>query len=164
MFRRVVQYVFSGIAWGCFCFVMVYLIADLAGAHEMLSAIQNNFRWHALGSIFVGMGFGTTSIVYQSEKLCLWQKILIHLTVGMCIYLPTAYGLGWMPMNSIGSVLLYIALAIVIFFFVWSCFYFYHRSEVKKLNEQLEKLDSENVLRSHTDRSHKKDKNEVGNG
>ena len=54
-----------------------------------------------------------------------------------------AYKLDWMPVASGLQIAAYVALGVLIFAAIWSCFYFYSRHEVKKVNQRLEELEKE---------------------
>lgn len=143
MAKKVFKSIFYGIVWGWMFFVLTYLVFDLLGASVVTEHLNETFRWQALGSALVGMGFATPSIVYTSERLRLWQQLLIHLGIGMPVYLAVAFWLGWMPRQSAGAVVGFVLLALVIFFLIWSCFFLYNRHEAKRMNERLRQMEQE---------------------
>lgn len=143
MLKRVLKYLVYGIAWGWCWMVAVCLVVEFAGFSAMRDAIYSHYPQNVLASSLVGIGFGTSSIVYTFERLSLWQQLLIHFGAGMSIYFPVAFSFGWMQTESIGVLLSFIVMSVVIFFLIWAGFYFYHRAEAKKINAQLAALENE---------------------
>ncbi len=143
MVKRVLKYVVYGIAWGWCWLVVICLIADLARLEPWSEAIFSHFPQNVLASTITGMGFGTSSIVYTFTRLRLWQQILIHFSIGMSVYFPVAFGFGWVPTDSAAVIVSFITLTILIFFLIWSGFYFYNRLEAKRINAKLEALETE---------------------
>jgi len=136
MIKLILKYLLYGIAWGALWFVMVCIIMDLFSPVTLQYMLQN-FTLHALGSIAIGIACATTSIVYTLERLRRWQQVLIHATVGLGVYLPVAFGLGWLPAGSPLAILFSIGTSIIIFILIWSCFYLYHKHEAKAINKKL---------------------------
>lgn len=141
--KLIIQYLFFGISWGCTYFVFHCLFCYAFGADDTLSLILNDFAKHAAGAILVGIGFGTTPIVYQINRLSLAAKILIHFTVGMGVFYPVALYLGWIPFYSGRPI--YTALQFLfscaIFAAIWFYFYLFNRNEAKKINGRLRELE-----------------------
>ena len=100
--RKFFKYLGFGISWGCLWFVVLGLLAQTFGWNEMFNNMTNQFTQSALASIAIGIAFGTTPIVYTFERLQLWQQLIIHLGVGAIVFFPLALSLGWMPITSVG--------------------------------------------------------------
>lgn len=137
-----VKYLFFGTSWGCTFFVCYCLCCCAFGAEDSLSPILNDFAKNALGSILVGIGFGTTPIVYLSKRLPFIAKVFVHFTVGMGAFYPTALYLGWIPFRSDQWIftLLQFLLSCCIFAVIWFFFYLSYRNEAKKINSRLKEL------------------------
>lgn len=143
MLKKIVQYLFFGICWGCFFFVFMCIIFDLAGNTGALQAIYNNFTRQAISSILVGIACASTSIVYQFERLAYWQKILIHAVVGLGVFAIIAVSNGWIQGFSTGQAIAYFLFVIAGFFIIQSGFYLYYRVEAKKMNERIKEFEKE---------------------
>lgn len=143
MAKNLLKYILFGIVWGWMFLVLTYLIFDLLGMTAVTAQLNETFRWQALGSALVGMGFATPSIVYLSDRLRLWQQLLIHISIGMPVYLAVALWLGWMPRQSVGAVVAFVLLALVFFFLIWSGFFLYNRREARKMNERLRQMEQD---------------------
>lgn len=144
MAKKVVGYILYGIAYGCTWLVLVCFVGNLVIGEAFLTQVMGDFTRQVLGSVAVGLGLGTTSIVYRFERLSLWQQVLIHFGVGMSIFFPVAFGLGWIPPLSGVSLVWAILMGVVIFFVIWSGFYLYYRGEAKRMNKRLQEMSDNN--------------------
>ena len=136
--KKVINYLFLGISWGCTFFVFTCLIGYLIGGPAFLAPIVNNFPRQALGAVFVGIACGSTSIVYRIDRLSLGIQILIHFTLGMSGYFLAAFYLGWIPLENKWYIL-----GVLIFTALWSIFFYYNIREARKMNERLKELNRE---------------------
>ena len=132
-----IKYLLYGVCWGCTVFVLTNLVGYWTVGDVFLQMVYENFMSHAIGSIIVGIGCATPSIVYQVERLTFLQQALIHFGIGLTTFFIIAFSLNWIPTNSILGVALMIVVNILIFAFVWLLFYLYNRHEVKKMNEKI---------------------------
>lgn len=141
MLKKILQHTLFGIAWGCVCYIVAGLFANaFAGRAGLMVLFVENFRLNVLLACITGIGFSLPSMVYESDRLAMPLKLLIHFGVGMGIYLPCAWIGGWFPPASSPQYIATFLIAAVVFFFViWSGFYFYHRHEAMRINEQLKK-------------------------
>ncbi|SCJ94721.1 Protein of uncharacterised function (DUF3021) [uncultured Eubacterium sp.] len=143
MLKRILKYLFYGVSWGWNFFIIINIIGVMTFGDLFLKPTMENFVHQALGAALVGICCGTTAIVYTFEKMQFWQQIGIHFFVGLTGYFTVAYKFGWMPVTDEFHIATYILLGILIFAAIWSCFYFYNRHEVKKVNRRLGELESE---------------------
>ncbi len=121
MVRLILKYLLFGVMWGWGFFVAICLILDLSGI-GIPDVVLDNFSMNVLASTIVGIGFGTTAIVYRIERLSLWQQTLIHFGVGMPTYFLVAYNMGWFPSMPTYAVIVTIVLAVMVFAVIWLCF------------------------------------------
>ena len=138
-----IKFIFYGIEYGCTFFVFFFLISEWTGNTSAIDAISQNFTIHALGTILVGMGYGTTPIVYTFKKIPWALQVFIHFAVGMSIFYTVGIYLHWFRFTGSIQVLVSILISIIIFFVIWSVFYLYHRNEAKKMNRRLRELEGE---------------------
>ncbi|MBD5482351.1 MAG: DUF3021 domain-containing protein [Lachnospiraceae bacterium] len=141
--RLIVKFLFWGISWGCTFFVCYCLCCHAFGAEAALSTILNDFVKHAIGCILVGIGFGTTPIVYVSRRIPMGAKVFIHFAVGMGVFYPVALNLGWIPFHpsQLLRTMLQFLLSCGIFAVIWGCFHLYYRNDAKKINHRLKELE-----------------------
>ena len=94
-----------------------------------------------IGSALIGIGFGVPSIVYNSEKLPMPVKVLIHMGIGCTVYTLVAYSVGWFGASTTlthGLVIAAIQLAVA--FIIWFCFMCFYRKEAKQMNEKIQEM------------------------
>ena len=140
---NIFKYIMFGISWGCLFFVITCLIGNAVAGESYLMAVMKDFNRQALGAMVVGMGYGTTAIVYNSERLPFGLQVFIHFAVGTGIYFPVALSLGWMTLDSPAYLAVTIIISILTFFIVWSAFYFYYRAEARRMNLRLKELEKD---------------------
>ena len=140
MIKKFFKYLYFGIAWGCTYFVVLCMIADLADWDLFLQDTFDRYALHALGAMIVGIGFGTTSIVYSFNRLRNWQKTLIHFSIGMGIYLAVGLHLNWLPYDSGPAIISVILGSILLFFIISFIFYMFQKEETKKINERIQEI------------------------
>lgn len=131
------KYLLYGVSWGCTVFVLTNLVGYWIVGDVFLQKTYENFINHVVGSIIVGIGCATPSIVYQVERLTFLQQALIHFSIGLTTFFIAAFSLKWIPTTSIFLVVLMVVVNILIFTVVWLLFYLYNRHEVKKMNEKI---------------------------
>ena len=121
-------------------FSLVGMFFDIVnGGNFSMEGYQ--FTKMVAGSAIVGIGFGVPTIVYNSEKLPMPVKVLIHMGIGCVIYTIVAYAVGWFggaatPVQ--GLVIAGIQLAVA--FVIWFCFMRYYRKEAKQMNEKIQAM------------------------
>lgn len=143
MLKKILKYLFYGISWGWSFFVIINLIGVMTVGDAYLKPIMDNYIQQVLGSALVGICCGSSAIVYTFDKLARWMQAGLHFAIGLTGYFVVAYKLDWMPVASGLQIAAYVALGVLIFAAIWSCFYFYSRHEVKKVNQRLEELEKE---------------------
>ncbi|MBR3247168.1 MAG: DUF3021 domain-containing protein [Clostridiales bacterium] len=127
-----------GMALTIFC--IVGIVFDVAyGGNFSLEGYQ--FTKMVAGSALVGIGFGVPTVVYNSERLPMPVKVIIHMGIGCVIYTLVAYAVGWFGGSATFAQGLIIAAAqLVVAFIIWFCFMCFYRREAKKLNEKIQSL------------------------
>ena len=127
-----------GMALAIFCIVgMIFDITN--GGNFSLS--DHRFTKMVIGSALVGIGFGVPTIVYNSEKLPMPVKVLIHMGTGCVIYTLVAFAVGWFGGSAtIGQGLAIAAIQLAVAFVIWFCFMMYYRREAKQMNEKIQAL------------------------
>lgn len=139
-FKSVLKYLFRGIAWGCTYFVFFCLFVYYRQGKEFLLMILENFPKHALGSMIVGIGYGSVSIVYVLERPSLLVKAGLHFLVGTGIFFGTAFRLAWIPIRSGLYLFAEFLVSCITFAVIWIGFYLFNRKEARTINEKLREL------------------------
>lgn len=99
------------------------------------------FTKMVVGSAIVGIGFGVPTVVYNSEKLPMPVKVLIHMGIGCVIYTIVAYIVGWFGGAATPVQGLVIAgIQLLVAFVIWFCFMRYYRKEAKQMNEKIQAM------------------------
>lgn len=139
----IMRYLFYGISWGCMFFVFTCLAGFWISGEAFLAPITKDFTRQVIGTIIVGIGCGSTAIVYQFERIPWWAKVLIHFIVGMGTFFPTSLYLGWIPFypEDVLYTVIQFFISFSIFTAIWLCFYFFNRMEAKKINDRLRELE-----------------------
>ncbi len=97
-----------------------------------------------IGAIIVGIGFSLPGVVYENENMPYAMRFIIHMGVGCTIFVITGFAVGWIPRGSspwagVGVVLAGILTAL----FLWFCFWWYYKQEVRKIDEKIKKVNEE---------------------
>ena len=127
-----------GMALAIFCIVGVFFDITNGGNFSLSDHL---FTKMVAGSALVGLGFGVPTIVYNSEKLPMPVKVLIHMGTGCVIYTVVAFAVGWFGGSAtIGQGLAIAAIQLAVAFVIWFCFMCYYRKEAKQMNEKIQAL------------------------
>lgn len=139
MVKKLLKKLCSGVGTGCFAFVAMLFIAPIfAGGANAFFAEKTGAEWQltALCCILISVGFYIPSLIYENEKLALWLRTLIHMTIGTIVYLLTAYFAGWMASDLVGTALrLLIALGAAAI--IWLCIFLYIKAQARKMNQKI---------------------------
>lgn len=146
LFITITKYLFRGIAWGCTFFVFFCLGAYFWQGKDFLLNILEYYPKHAIGSILVGIGYGSTPVVYQWKRPSLAAKALIHFFVGTSVFFWVASYLAWIPLSAKRYIILELLVSCVTFTAVWMGFYLFGCKEAKKINDRLQELEKDQEL------------------
>lgn len=137
---KLIKYLLYGVSWGCTVFVFTNLIGYLIVGDIFLQKTIENFTGQVIGSIIVGIGCASPSIIYQVDRFTFLQQALIHFGIGLTTFFIVAFSLEWIPTTSLFSIIVMAVINICIFTFIWFLFYLYNKNEAKKMNEKLTEL------------------------
>ena len=127
-----------GMALTIFCLVGMFFDITYGGNFSMEGY---RFTKMVIGSAIVGIGFGVPTVVYNSEKLPMPVKVLIHMGTGCVIYTIVAYAVGWFGGSATPLQGLAIAgIQLVVAFVIWFCFMRYYRKEAKQMNDKIQAM------------------------
>ena len=91
-----------------------------------------------IGCLFIGLGYGVPSIVYDNDSLPMPIKVLIHMGIGCIVNTLVAFAVGWV--NGPKSLVRGISIQLTVAFIIWFCFMRFYRSEAKKMNDKIQQL------------------------
>ena len=92
----------------------------------------------ALCSLLYGAVFAGASVVWEADW-SLMKMTVVHLMIVSLATLPIAYVMRWMK-HSIGGVLVYFAVFLVIYAIIWICGYTKMKKRVQELNQKVSTL------------------------
>ena len=127
-----------GMALTIFCLVGIVFDVGYGGNFSM-----ENYRFTKMvvGSIFVGLGFGLPTIVYNRESLPMPIRVVIHMGIGCVIYTIVAYTVGWFGGSAtVTQGILIASIQLLVAFIIWFCFMRYYRREAKKMNDKIQAM------------------------
>lgn len=140
--KKLIKCIYNGISSGCIFFVFICISQSIFGNETFMNNIYNDFTKHALGTILVGMGFGTTPFIYTFKNISMFAKTSIHFIVGMTIFFSTSLYLNWMPFPQKATMLIIeVLISTTIFFAIWAYFYYINKKEAKRINERIKELE-----------------------
>lgn len=135
--NKIIKLSISGITIGCTIFTIIGIMINIfnSGNFELLDW---SFTKMAIGSMIVGIGFSIPSLVYESQKISLLLKILIHMGSGSVIMLITSFMVGWIPLSLGLFISIFIVLSMFITaFIIWFCFFTYYKKQAQKINKKI---------------------------
>ena len=137
--KKLLKQIYSGIGMGCFTFVATLFIGPVfAGGVDRFFAgyTGGDLQRTALCCILISVGFYIPSLIYENEKLALWLRTLIHMTIGTIVYLLTAYFAGWMASDLVG-IALQLLIALGAATIIWLCIFLYIKAQARKMNRKI---------------------------
>ena len=137
MIKRILQYLFYGFAWGSTLFVLVGIIHEAMGR-----VIYDNFTIRALTFVLIGIGTGSSVIVYTIEQLKPWQQQAIHIGLSLAALIAIGITINWAYTHPSWVLVLIVLVTAGSFIAAWAGFYFYKKREAKRINEVLELLNN----------------------
>ena len=138
--KKLLKKISFGVATGCFGFVaMLFIASAFAGGANTFFAENTGEEWLQLAACFIiiSMGFFVPSLIYDNEKLVLWLRTLIHMTIGTIVYLLTAYFVGWMK-AGVGTIVVYILIAVGVAAIIWAIFMLGFKLQANKINKTIQ--------------------------
>lgn len=126
-----------GIFFGGFLAVILTASIILTNGLETIDAAK--FMENAMGTMFCAWFFSVTPLYFENENWSLVRQTVYHFITVLILYFITAFGLHWFPITPL-SFLTFILLFLGVYAVIWVSFYFYFKSEAKKMSEELDGL------------------------
>ena len=86
----------------------------------------------------MGVGFAMASVIWEMDSWSLAKQSGIYFSVVCIVMLPIAYVTNWMK-HTVGGVLAYVGIFVVIFLTVWLIQYSAWKRKIKKMNDSIKK-------------------------
>ena len=86
----------------------------------------------------MGSGFAMSSVIWEIDSWSLAKQSGIYFMIACIIMFPIAYITNWMS-HSIGGILSYIAIFVVIFVLAWIIQYFSWKRKITRVNDSIKK-------------------------
>jgi hypothetical protein len=139
--KKYIKLIIQGMALGSLILVCIAMFGIYFGGNYFSELLVNNFISYSIAAMIIGIGFSLPSIVYENEDLSLLNQFLIHISIGMVIYISVALYVGWIPVYyGISNFILAIVLLIIFALLIWLGFYIYYKKEALNINKQIKKI------------------------
>jgi len=139
--KMYIKLIIRGMASGSLIFVVMSIFGIYFGGNYFSLLLTTNFISYSIASMIIGVGFSLPSIVYENNRLSFLNQFLIHITVGMIVYIATGLYVGWIPIQyGFNIIVLYILIALAFTFLIWFGFYLYYKKESLDINKQIKKI------------------------
>jgi len=145
MIKQIWRYFTFGIGWGSFIFLaQIFLwILTNPGATEL---VLDNPINYVIGYLALGIGFFGTGIIYEIDRIGFALKLVIHIFVGIGVFLLVSFGLNWGIIETPLVLMANIIGSIVIIFIGWVVLYLRDKKAVHEINKVLKKQNQEKPL------------------
>lgn len=145
MLKQIWGYFTFAIGWGSFILALNIVHMYITGSDAFQHFYDNPIAvvlWHFV----IGLGFFGTAIVYEIQALSFRLKLLVHVVVGIGLFLLASFYLGWGITENPANLLLSVAVYIGIIFAVWVVLYMRDKKEVLEINKVLEEQNHKKPL------------------
>ena len=108
---------------------------------ELIVTMGNELNAVILQTVLCGImgaGFAMASVIWEMDSWSLAKQSGIYFSVACIVMLPIAYVTNWMK-HTVGGVLAYVGIFVVIFLIVWLIQYSAWRRRIKKMNDSIKK-------------------------
>jgi len=145
MVKLILKYLLIGIAVGCIFFVGNIIFHDLTNSGQ-LQYFFSNFTAYAIGFVFLGIGFFGGAFVYEIERLRFALKSVIHISVGMGVFIIVGFRLNWLTLENSPTLIINIVINLSLLLAIWTVLYIRDKKEIQRINRALAERDSAKPL------------------
>ena len=92
-----------------------------------------------VSGIYGGLVIGAT-VAYDVEKWSVLKSTAVHCVITLVLYYTTGFLLHWFAITDIVEILIMLGVFIVVYTSIWLINYIRYKSDIKKFNEELQKL------------------------
>ena len=108
---------------------------------ELIVTMGNELNAVILQTVLCGImgaGFAMASVIWEMDSWSLAKQSGIYFSVACIVMLPIAYVTNWMK-HTVGGILAYVGIFVVIFLVVWLIQYSAWKRKIKKMNDSIKK-------------------------
>ena len=108
---------------------------------ELIVTMGNELNAVILQTVLCGImgaGFAMASVIWEMDSWSLAKQSGIYFSVACIVMLPIAYVTNWMK-HTVGGILAYVGIFVVIFLVVWLIQYSAWQRKIKKMNDSIKK-------------------------
>ena len=108
---------------------------------ELIVTMGNELNAVMLQTVLCGImgaGFAMASVIWEMDSWSLAKQSGIYFSVVCIVMLPIAYVTNWMK-HTVGGILAYVGIFVVIFLIVWLIQYSAWKRKIKKMNDSIKK-------------------------
>jgi len=145
MTRLIIKHILYGLVVGWALFVAWIIFLDVTGSDTRHDVFEN-FTVYALSWMVMSIGFCVSTVVYDIDRLALWLKIFINVTVGFGIFFFVWDYVGTIPFQSPLRIVSNVAIAVVIGVVVFFIDCLINKREADKINAKLREQEGEKPL------------------
>lgn len=143
--KEYIKLIIQGMAIGSLILIILSIIGIYFGGNQFSTLLINNFITYAIAAMIIGIGFSLPSLIYENNKISSLSQFLIHMFIGMIIFIITSLYVGWIPTDyGIGAIITWILIAIGFAILIWLGFYLYYKKEASDINKQIKKIQNKN--------------------
>jgi len=135
------KYLWIGTAYGCLYFVANLISYDLFD-FVLIPYILERPTANALSIIAISIGLFGSSIIYEIERLGFALKLVIHIAIGVSIFLIVAFNIGWISTDNPTAIVLNIIFNASIVSAIWIVSYFRDKKRAQRINEMISRKHS----------------------
>lgn len=92
-----------------------------------------------VSGIYGGLVIGAT-VAYDVEKWSVLKSTAVHCVITLVLYYTTGFLLHWFAITDIVEILIMLGVFVVVYTSIWLINYIRYKSDIKKFNEELQKL------------------------
>lgn len=135
--KKILKSSLIGIGISVAIFVLIGIVFDFRFGGTFLMK-DHSFTKMAFGCIFVGIGFGAPSAIYENDALSYPLQVIFHLGIGFAVLMIISFAVGWIPAGfGIGGMIGYVAADLAIVLLIWYCFYRHYKKEADEINRKI---------------------------
>ena len=133
MIQEIIKRGTIGVAFGGIATFIALTIMKFAH----IQSTVNEVWMHMFASIILGIYFGLSSFILDSNIWSPLKKTVIHYCLSLFVYLCVAIPVGWVPFTTF-FIFMGIVLFTLVYVLFWAAAYFYYRKQTIYMNEHIQ--------------------------
>lgn len=132
-----IQDILKRLTAGIACGGLATFIALTIMKFNHIEAPVSEIWAHMLAGLLMGIYFGLSSFIFETEKWSNLKKTIIHFFSSITAYYSIALPVGWVPFTPFAIIISGIVF-MLLYAVYWTGFYLYFRKVAQSLNEDLQ--------------------------